>query len=159
MARSTHRTRMICTIGPASDPPSVLHGLITAGMRVARVNFSHGTHEEIRRRVARIRAAAARAGRRITIMGDLQGPKVRIGRFSTPSVLLRDGASFTVTTRDITGDAGIVSVDFPHLHRFVRTGDHIFLATARSSCSSRRSRAGTSAAGWSSAANCRPARV
>src|SRR5437660_8651834 len=78
------RTKIIATLGPATDAPQVIDALIAAGMDCARLNCSHGTHEELRRRVAEVRAAARRAGRQVGVLFDLQGPKLRLSAAITP---------------------------------------------------------------------------
>lgn len=88
------RTKIVATLGPASDPPDVLEAMIDAGLDVARLNFSHGSADDHRRRAAALREAAARSGREVGLMGDLQGPKIRIKRFREHSVELKDGARF-----------------------------------------------------------------
>ncbi|MFZ5786073.1 MAG: pyruvate kinase [Acidobacteriota bacterium] len=123
----SHKTRIVATIGPASSSPAVMRGLIEAGMDVARLNFSHGALEEHARVVADLRAAAATAGTRLAIMADLPGPKMRVGRVAPEPALLVAGEPFTLTTRDVVGDAGGASVTFPRLPRVVRRGDTLFL--------------------------------
>ena len=75
------KARIICTLGPASDSAEVIEGLVRGGMDVARLNFSHGTHDEHRARIARIRQVAKNVGRQVAILQDIQGPKIRLGRF------------------------------------------------------------------------------
>src|SRR5204862_6155691 len=81
------RSKIIATLGPATDPPGVLDALIAAGMDCARLNCSHGTPEELRRRVAEVRAAARRAGRSVAVLVDLQGPKLRLAAGTAPRVV------------------------------------------------------------------------
>src|SRR5579859_736549 len=100
------RTRIICTLGPASSSRATLRALIAAGMDVARVNFSHGSAEEHRDTVAAVRSVAASMGRHVGVLQDLQGPKIRIGRLSSPPVRLRRGEPVTLTSRPVIGDAG-----------------------------------------------------
>ncbi len=121
------RTKIICTLGPASDTVEVLEQMIRAGMDVARLNFSHGTHEDHGRMIERVREAARRAGEPIAILQDLQGPKIRTGRLTSPSVELRDGAEFVITTEDIAGDAHRVSTTYTGLPNDVRPGSTILM--------------------------------
>ncbi len=121
------RTRIVCTIGPASDDPDILRAMIVAGMDVARVNFSHGSSREHADRIARIRAIADSVGRIVAVMGDLSGPKLRTGLLSRESVMLRAGDPFTLTTTDVPGDWRTVSVGFPGLAEAVKPGDTILL--------------------------------
>ncbi|HBL15230.1 MAG: pyruvate kinase [Elusimicrobia bacterium GWA2_69_24] len=120
------KTGIICTIGPASSGAGVLRRLIAAGMTVARINFSHGSSAEHRRRVAAVRAAARAAGRKVLIMGDLQGPKIRIGTFRSGPVVLKEGAVFTVRAAPVPGTRSIVSTDYADLHRFTARGDRVY---------------------------------
>ena len=92
-----HKTRIVATIGPASDVPSVLEAMIRTGLNVARLNFSHGTFEEHAERIERLRAAAAAAGREIALLADLPGPKMRIGELETEPIELVKGEPFTLT--------------------------------------------------------------
>lgn len=88
------RTKIVCTLGPATDSIADLGKLIKAGMDVARLNFSHGDHVAQRRRAANLREASNQANRNIGLMGDLQGPKIRVQRFHEGSVLLQEGRPF-----------------------------------------------------------------
>jgi pyruvate kinase len=123
----SNKTKVICTIGPASDSPQVLEQLISAGMNIARLNFSHGDFSVHAETIRRIREAARLSGRRIGIMADLPGPKIRIGRFAQEPVDLRPGDRFTLTTEDITGNPERVSVTFSGLHQAVKPGDRLYL--------------------------------
>lgn len=127
MILSAHKTRIVCTIGPASDSPEVMDQLLLAGMNIARLNFSHGTFEGHRRVIENLRGASRRTGRRLAIMADLPGPKIRIGLLTTESVLLHPGDPFTLTTDTIVGDATRASVDFPRLPASVRKGNTLYL--------------------------------
>lgn len=127
MILPAHKTRIVCTIGPASESPEVMDQLLLAGMNVARLNFSHGTFEEHRRVIENLRGASRRTGRRIAIMADLPGPKIRIGLLTTESVRLHPGDPFTLTTEPIVGDATRASVDFPRLPASVRKGNTLYL--------------------------------
>ena len=120
-------TKIVCTIGPASASPQVLSDLMRRGMSVARLNFSHGSHEEHERLIRAVRAEAARLGRHVAILQDLQGPKIRLGRFRGGRAVLPRGAEFTLTTEPVTGDASIGAVDYPGLPGDVRPGDDILL--------------------------------
>ncbi len=105
-------TRIVCTLGPASADPAMIARLIRSGMSVARLNFSHGTHDWHAGIVARVREEAARLGRHVAVMQDLQGPKIRLGAFAGGKALLVRGASFTlVADRAVAGNASIASVD------------------------------------------------
>jgi pyruvate kinase len=122
-----HKTKIVATIGPASREPELLEKMIRAGMSVARLNFSHGdfaSHDEV---ISNVRAAAGKAGRRVAIMADLPGPKIRIGKLAEDPVWLRARRRLTLTTDDIVGDRERISVTFPGLPRVVRAGNTLFL--------------------------------
>ena len=122
-----HKTRIVATIGPASQDPATLRAMVHAGLNVARLNFSHGSEAEHSELIRTIRTVAAETGRRIAIMGDLPGPKMRIGDLrEEPVELLRDD-TITLTTRDVVGGAELVSVSFPSLPVAVRPGDRLFI--------------------------------
>jgi len=123
----SHKTKIVATIGPASDSPEMLERLIRAGLNVARLNFSHGAFDDHAGRIARIRAAQQAAGRRVAIMADLPGPKMRVGTIEPEPVDLRRGEAFTLTARDEPGTAERVSVSFKRLPRVVKPGDRLFL--------------------------------
>jgi pyruvate kinase len=119
------RTKIVATIGPASESEAVLRQLIAAGMNVARLNFSHGTHAEHGRTIRLVRRLAREAGVPIAILQDLQGPKIRVGRLPAP-VDLREGAT-VVLTPGRTAPPGRVPVPFAGLYRAVRPGSHILM--------------------------------
>jgi len=123
------RTKIVATLGPACDSDARLRQLIEAGLDVARVNFSHGTHAEHATRIARVRAQAEAVGKPVAILQDLQGPKIRTGSLKEKlPVLLQDGASFTITTEPLEGDARRVSTTYQELPRDVDVGDRILLS-------------------------------
>ncbi len=122
------RTKIICTIGPASDSPSLIEDLIRGGMDVARLNFSHGTHKEHAEKIRLIRRLSSDLGHRVAILQDLAGPKIRIGDIPAPGVHLDPGRIFTLTNRPITGSKDAVSLTYPELPMEVREGDQILLA-------------------------------
>jgi pyruvate kinase len=120
------RAKILATVGPASRDASVLDALLAAGVDGFRVNFSHGVPDDHRAAVRAIRAAAARAGRNVSILGDLSGPKIRCRTFANGPVELVDGAAFTLTTREVPGDVGSVSMTYP-LWKDLRVGDPVLL--------------------------------
>jgi pyruvate kinase len=123
------RTRIVATIGPASESDSQLDALIAAGMNVARLNFSHGSHEDHARRIAAVRSAAARANVPVAILQDLQGPKIRTGKLKNgEAVMLHPGLTFTITTQIIEGDHRGVSTTYTHLPEDVKPGDRILVS-------------------------------
>ncbi|MCX5844147.1 MAG: pyruvate kinase [Deltaproteobacteria bacterium] len=122
-----NKTKIVCTIGPASESAEVMDRMIQAGMNIARLNFSHGSFDSHRTVVRSLRSAARAAGKRIAIMADLSGPKMRIGNLAQEPVELKPGDSFVLTIDDIVGDAGRASVTFKRLPQAVRAGDTLFL--------------------------------
>lgn len=123
------RTKIVATLGPATDDPATLRAMINAGVDVARINFSHGTEEEQRRRTEALRDAAKACGREVGVMGDLQGPKIRIRRFRDGAVMLEEGADFFLdsTLGGDDGDINGVSVAYDELHEDVAKGDVLLL--------------------------------
>jgi pyruvate kinase len=121
------KTKIVCTIGPASDSPGVLRKLIDAGMNIARLNFSHGDFAGHAERITRIRAAERASGRRIAIMADLPGPKMRIGQLDVEPIHLRAGERFMLTSEQITGNQHRAAVSFERLPQVVRPGNRLFL--------------------------------
>jgi pyruvate kinase len=122
-----HKTKIVATIGPASESPEMLERLIRAGMNVARLNFSHGDFRGHGERIARIRAAARATGQRMAIMADLPGPKMRIGRLDPEPIALLPGDRIALTTEEIVGTARRVSMSFDRLPQVVKPGDRLFL--------------------------------
>ena len=127
MTLASHKTKIVCTIGPASDTPDMIEKMIRAGMNIARLNFSHGDFSGHKRVIENIRAAELAAGRNVTIMADLPGPKMRIGSLEPDPVELKAGASFTLTSEQINGNEERVSMSFHRLPRVVKLGDRLFL--------------------------------
>ncbi len=123
------KTKIVCTIGPASQSNEVIGQLLDAGMNVARLNFSHGTYEEHTARLQTLREVAAQKGKVLGILQDIQGPKIRIGIFAEDKVLLKQGERFVLTTQDIgpRGTAEKVYVGYPKLPRDVKPGSVIYL--------------------------------
>jgi pyruvate kinase len=122
-----HKTKIVATIGPASDPVEMLEHLIHAGLNVARLNFSHGDFQGHADRIARIRAAAQSTGRRVAILADLPGPKMRLGKIDPEPITLRPGDSFTLTAEECVGTAQRVSMSFARLPKVVKPGDRLSL--------------------------------
>lgn len=126
-ALPNHKTKIVATIGPASDSPDMLERLLRTGLNIARLNFSHGDFDGHAAIIDRVRAAERATGRRVAIMADLPGPKMRIGQLEPESIELQMGDSFTLTVDDIVGDASRVSVNFKTLPQVVRPEDRLFL--------------------------------
>ena len=123
------RAKIVCTIGPASSTEAMLRELLRTGMDVARLNFSHGTHEEHARVIERLRRAARKEGRTVCILQDLQGPKIRTGRLKDRRpVMLKGGAKVTITPRDVPGTASLIATSFRQLAQEVAPGMRILLS-------------------------------
>jgi pyruvate kinase len=125
------RTKIVATLGPASSDPQVLSRMIEAGLDVVRMNFSHGTAAEHKKRVELVRALAKRAGRAVGVLVDLQGPKIRIGKFGDGRVTLQSGESFVLDAEREIGDIGGVGLDYKNLPKDVRKGDTLLLDDGR----------------------------
>ncbi len=123
-----NRTKIVCTIGPASRDPELLGRLMQAGMNVARLNFSHGTLEEHAAVIADLRRVAEELGKPVAILQDIAGPKIRTGPIAEGEVVLIEGAKIILTARDVPGDADLVGLTYKELPRSVRAGDHLMLA-------------------------------
>jgi pyruvate kinase len=121
------RAKIVGTIGPSSEDEATLRSLIEAGLNVARLNFSHGTHDDHAQIYERIRRLSGELSQPITIMQDLQGPKIRTGEIQNGQVLLESGQKLNLTVNPVVGDANTVSVDFPQLTDVVESGGRILL--------------------------------
>ena len=121
------KTKIVCTIGPASDSEEVLRELFKEGLNVCRLNFSHGTHEEHQLRIDRIKKIRQELNLPIAIMLDTKGPEIRLKNFGVNSVMLSKGQQFTLTTRDILGDEKICSVTYTNLAKEVKPNDRILI--------------------------------
>lgn len=124
--KSLRQTKIVATIGPASDSPRDLNRLLSEGVDVVRLNFSHGSYEEMTSIVKTVRAYTKRTGRVIGILQDLQGPKVRVGKMAERTVL-KDGSTITLTTKDVIGSAAVIPLGYKGLPRDVSKGDIILL--------------------------------
>jgi len=122
------KTKIVCTIGPASRSYKMIEKLIKKGMNVARLNFSHGTHEEHRQVMENIHQASLKTGRVVAILQDLGGPKIRIGKIKEESIFLKEGSLFKLTNRKVEGNEQEVFVRFPSLPEKMKKGDSIFLS-------------------------------
>ena len=121
------RAKIVCTLGPATASPEIIKNLVAAGMNVARLNLSHGEQADHARSYEMVRAASDESGKGVGILADLQGPKIRLGRFASGPVELHLGDSFTITTRDVAGDATICGTTYSGLPGDCKTGDRILI--------------------------------
>jgi pyruvate kinase len=123
----TRRAKIVCTLGPATDTPERCRALVEAGMDVARLNFSHGDHAEHGRRFHEVRQAATAAGRNVAVLADLQGPKIRLGRFAEGPVEWAAGERVRITVEDCEGTHDRVSTTYKQLIDDVRPGDKLLV--------------------------------
>ena len=121
------RTKIICTLGPAVDSEDMIRTLIRTGMDAARFNFSHGSHPEHLARLNMLKAVRDAMGRPVATILDPQGPEIRIRSFETKTITLEPGDPFTLTTEDVTGNQGWVSVTYPQLHEELQPGQEILI--------------------------------
>ena len=127
----SRHTKIVATLGPASSSPEVLERMVAAGVNVVRMNFSHGTAEDHLARARTVREAAARQRQIVGLLADLQGPKIRIGKFAEGAVMLAEGASFILDAQCKEGSAERVGLDYKELTRDVRPGDTLLLDDGR----------------------------
>lgn len=121
------RTKIVCTLGPATESPAIIRDMIHAGMTVARLNYSHGTPEEKQRMAAVVRRIAAEGGCYVALMGDLQGPKIRVGTLPHDGVLLEEGTNITLTAGPVTDSQAEIPFPHPDVIPDIHVGDHILL--------------------------------
>jgi len=121
------KTKIVCTLGPATDEGNVLEQLIQEGMDVARFNFSHGTHEEQKERLDRLKELRTKYDRPIAAMLDTKGPEIRIGCFKEGEAVLEEGQIFTLVSRDVEGTRDYVSITYKELYKDVSPGDTILI--------------------------------
>jgi pyruvate kinase len=124
-------TKIVATLGPASSTPAVLNQLVAAGIDVVRLNFSHGTADDHRSRMENLRLAMSAHGRTVAVMADLQGPKIRVGKFAGGKVSLKPGQDFVLAAKCELGDSGRVGLDYPELVDDVAVGDVLLLDDGR----------------------------
>lgn len=125
------KTKIVCTLGPSTQTVEMLVSMIHAGMDVARLNLSHGTHQDHSMRIRNLREASRLTGEEVAILLDLQGPKIRIGSFMTPFVELKPGAPFVITTDPVVGDEGRACTSYANLPADVHVGDQILIDDGR----------------------------
>lgn len=121
------KTKIVCTLGPATDSDDILKALIREGMDVARLNFSHGTHEEQKRRLTMLRLLRERYGRPVATLLDTKGPEIRVKNFAEGHIELHTGDHFTLTGREVEGNDSIVSITYPELIGDIQIGERILI--------------------------------
>lgn len=124
----TKRTKIVCTIGPASSRPETIRAMIESGMNAARINMAHGTHEEHQEIIQRVRAVARELGVPIAVIADTKGPAIRTGELKTEKIFLRQGQTLTLVEEPVLGDETQISISYRGLSRYVRPGMKILLA-------------------------------
>ncbi len=127
MTMKLRKTKIICTLGPASESEEVIRELMLAGMNVARLNFSHGTHEEQRGKLERVKRVREELGLPVALLLDTKGPEIRTGEFEKGKVELKKGQTFVLTTEDVLGNEGKVSITYKNLVKDVQEGDSILI--------------------------------
>lgn len=125
------RTKIVCTIGPASESPEIIEKLIKAGMNVARLNFSHGSHDEHLAKIELMRELSQKLGKTVGILQDLSGPKIRIGRIANSPLRVEPGHEFIFTTNEVEGDGARVTLPFPDLVKNIKRGQMIYVDDAK----------------------------
>jgi pyruvate kinase len=125
------RAKIVCTLGPSTDTQDRVRALVDAGMDVARLNLSHGSHADHERIYHMIRRASDETGHGVGIVADLQGPKIRLGTFASGPVTLEEGATFTITTREVAGDQDLCSTTYDGLPGDVSKGDQVLIDDGR----------------------------
>ena len=122
------KTKIVCTLGPSSQTPEIIENLINSGMNIARFNFSHGTHEEHKKRIDLVRNISKKSQIPIALMLDTKGPEIRLGSFENGSIIMKAGQPFTLTTRSLIGNETIASVNYKDLPKDISIGSHILLS-------------------------------
>jgi pyruvate kinase len=125
------RAKIVCTLGPATSTPEKIRALVDAGMNVARLNLSHGSYADHEAVYKMVRQASDDSGHAVGVLVDLQGPKIRLGRFASGPVTVARGDSFTITTRQVPGDSSMCSTTYAGLPQDVRPGDMILIDDGR----------------------------
>lgn len=125
------KTKIVCTIGPASNDPKVMEEMLKSGMNVARLNFSHGTHEEHKKNIENFRKVRDKLGVPAAVMLDTKGPEIRIGTFEKNTVILKNGEKFTLTTKDVQGTDKIVSITYKDLPAQLEKGNKVLIDDGR----------------------------
>ena len=127
MINNIKRTKIVCTLGPASEKEEVLRELMKSGLNVCRMNFSHGSHEEHKGRMDLVKKLREELGQPTAILLDTKGPEIRTGQFDVPEVFLEEGQTFTVTMKDVMGNKDMCTVSYKGLANDVKAGDTILI--------------------------------
>ena len=127
MLKNVKRTKIVCTLGPASDSEEVLTKLVENGLNVCRFNFSHGSHEEHKRRLDTAKKVREKLNKPVALLLDTKGPEIRTGQFADPEVFLEEGSQFTITMKDVVGTKEMCTVSYKDLANDVKSGDVILI--------------------------------
>ncbi len=127
MINDVKRTKIVCTLGPASEKEETLRELIKSGLNVCRMNFSHGSHEEHKGRIDLVKKVREELGQPTAILLDTKGPEIRTGQFDAPEVLLEEGQTFTITMKDVMGNKEMCTVSYKGLAKDVEPGNTILI--------------------------------
>lgn len=125
------RTKIVCTLGPSSTDPEVVRQLIESGMDIVRLNFSHGTHDDHQKMITTVKEVSLALGEHVTILQDLQGPRIRVGQLSRPMVELKEGEPLTITMEEVMGDEKRISTTYKDLARDIKQGNRILMDDGR----------------------------
>lgn len=127
MLSSARRTKIVCTLGPSSNTLEGIENLYRAGMNVVRINFSHGSHEDHAKTIGYVREVARKYQYSIPVLMDLQGPKIRVGQMKDGAQVIKEGSLVKLTSENITGDAGLIPIDYPNLAEDATEGNQILI--------------------------------
>ena len=127
MLKNVKRTKIVCTLGPASDSEEVLTKLVENGLNVCRFNFSHGSHEEHKGRLDTAKKVREKLNKPVALLLDTKGPEIRTGQFADPEVFLEEGSQFTITMKDVVGTKEMCTVSYKGLANDVKAGDVILI--------------------------------
>lgn len=147
------RTKIVCTLGPATEDKAILKEMIQSGMDVARLNFSHGSHSQHRDMINKVKEIRKELGRPVALLLDTKGPEIRIKTFAGGRVFLREGSTFVLTTRETEGSESIVSVTYKGLPRDVEKGYRVLIDDGLIELRSKKFREKTLYAAWKMAAS------
>jgi pyruvate kinase len=128
VTRELSNTKIVVTLGPATDSPTILCEMMAAGVSIFRVNASHGSREDLAARISAVRTIAAEQNRQVALLFDLQGPKIRLGRCVSECCEIRTGTEFVITTEPIIGNAGCCSTSYPQFAQDIKPGNRVLLA-------------------------------
>ncbi|MCC5941337.1 MAG: pyruvate kinase [Balneolaceae bacterium] len=127
MLSSARRTKIVCTLGPSSNTLEGIENLYRAGMNVVRINFSHGSHEDHAKTIGYVREVAKKYQYSIPVLMDLQGPKIRVGQMKDGAQIIKEGTLVKLTSENVTGDAGLIPIDYPNLSEDAAEGNQILI--------------------------------